>query len=257
MISKYDMINSVQDKDTKMKIANIYDCYENAQNLGTTVNTKFLSPNILSFTLENFKEYININFHGGFEQAERVCVCFSAYESTDINYNIEILEVKYNKKYSKEIRHSDVLGSIMGLQISRDLIGDIIINEDTIYIAVYETISQFIIDNLNKIGRTNVKVFRVGNLENIVIREPIILSSVVSSLRVDVIIAKVFNLSRTEAKNLIEGGKAFINWINIIDITQKIYENDVITLRGYGRIKFLENNGLSKKEKIKILYQKY
>ncbi len=257
MQSKYDMISKVKDKETKMKIAKIYDDFESAKELGITINTKFLSPNMLSFILENFKNFININFCGGFQDAERVCVYFSVYEDTNIDYKIDILEIKYSKKYSKELKHSDVLGSIMALQITRDLIGDIIINEESIYIATYESITDFIIDNLKKIGRTNVKVSKVEILEDISIKEPLILHSTVASLRVDAVISKVFNLSRTQAKSLIEGGKVFINWINILDASSQICDNDIITLRGYGRIKFLEIKGVSKKDKIKILYQKY
>ena len=57
-----------------------------------------------------------------------------------------------------------------------------------------------------------------------------------TSLRLDNIISKSFNLSRSKAVDLIKGKKVFINWKSISNINYNVNIQDVITLRGFGRI---------------------
>ncbi len=260
MQTKYDLIGSITDKDTKMAVAKIYDTFEDALDYRKAHSTQFLSPALVSLVIEHFKhKEIDITVYGGYENAERVCVCFypknTKIENSD--FNIDVLEVSYNKKYSRELKHSDFLGSLMGLQIKRDLIGDIIIDEEQTFIFVCSSISNFIIDNLIKVGRTNIKISKSDNPTNILQKDIEELTTTVTSLRADVVISKIFNLSRGEVKEIFDSGKVFINWVNTDDIAKNIKENDVITVRGYGRIKYTENNGMNKKGKISISYLKY
>ncbi len=260
MQTKFDLLGSILDKDTKMAIAKIYDTFEDALDYGQARSTQFLSPNMVSFVIEHFKDKeIDIKIYGGYENAERVSLCFYPKKSIVQNsdFNIDILEVSYNKKYSRELKHSDFLGSLMGLQIKRDLIGDIVIDEEYTYIFVCNTISDFIIDNLIKVGRTNIKISKCDSATNVLQKEHEEMTTTVTSLRADVVIAKIFNLSRGDVKEIFDGGKIFINWVELDDIAKNIKENDIITVRGYGRIKYTENNGLNKKGKISIAYIKY
>ncbi len=258
MKSKYDILNLVQDKETKMQVAKIYDTYTTASEYDVFSCTSFLSPNMVSFVIENFNDNnIEVKLFGGYENAERVVLGFNPKNNEFIDYNIEVLKMTYNKKYSRELKHSDFLGSLMGLSIKRELIGDIIIEEECAYVFVCDTISNFIIENLKKIGRTNINIEKFKEDVQFLVKEQEEFKTTVSSLRCDVVLAKVFNLSRGEVKELFDSGKVFINWVNIFDIAKLIKENDVVTLRGFGRIKYLGSNGINKKAKISISYLKY
>lgn len=52
-----------------------------------------------------------------------------------------------------EFTHRDILGSLMGLGIKREMIGDIIINEDKAQFFCHNSISEFVEFNLKKVGR--------------------------------------------------------------------------------------------------------
>lgn len=260
MQNKYDILNSIHDKDTKTEISKIFDKAEDAHNNNKISITHFLSPAFVSKTIELVKyDDLKICVYGGYENAER-CICsFSPKDSVVKNddYMIDTLKVTYNQKYSRELKHSDFLGSIMGLSISRDFIGDIIVEDDASYIFVSSKVSTFIIDNLKKVGRTNVSIEKCDNEIKLFQKELEEIQTSVSSLRIDVILSKIFNLSRNDIKDLINSGKVFLNWIEVFDSSKIVKEDDIITLRGYGRIKYLESTGASKKGKIIIKYLKY
>ncbi len=260
MKDKYEIINSINDKETKMIVAKIFDIYNKSIDNYTCESTLFLSPNMISFVFETFTHNsINIKLFGGYENAERLCVAFSPKEIDidDTDFNIDILKISYNKKYSRELKHSDFLGSILGLSIKRELIGDIIVSDENAYIFINNNITDFILNNLKKVGNTNIKIEIHNENIDFLIKQPEEFKTTITSLRVDVMLSKIFNLSRNEIKDLFESGKIFINWVNVFDISRLVKEGDYITLRGYGRIKYLENNGLNKKGKISIIYLKY
>lgn len=260
MQNKYEMLNSVTDKDTKMLIAKIYDIYNRSKDYNIISETNFLSPNMISFLIENFQDKdISIKLYGGYNFAERVVACFvpKNMKENKTDYNIDILKITYNTKYSRELKHKDYLGSILGLSIKRELIGDIVLNEDCAYVFVCNTISDFIIDNLKKVGRTNIKINKISEEIELLVRTPEEFKTTLTSLRIDVFLSKIFNLSRSEIKEFFISGKVFINWVNSTDISKIVKEDDIITLRGYGRIKYLESTGTNKKGKIAITYLKY
>lgn len=74
----------------------------------------------------------------------------------------------------------------------------------------------------------------------------------VSSLRIDVLIAKAFGLSRQKAKELVESGYVNVNWKEEKRTTVDIAEQDVLSVRRYGRVMLSQINGLSKQGKVKV-----
>lgn len=96
--------------------------------------------------VEEFRGYID--FVGGFDDAERrLC------RVRDNEYcNDEGLPIKLYSVISSnaEFTHRDILGSLMGLGIKREMIGDIIINEDKAQFFCHNSISEFVEFNLKK-----------------------------------------------------------------------------------------------------------
>lgn len=82
--------------------------------------------------------------------------------------------------------HRDILGSILGLGIERHAIGDIIVKENIAYIIVMKDISDFILTNLVKVGKANVKVAHI-DLAQLDIPEPKFkeINTTVPSMRLD------------------------------------------------------------------------
>ena len=78
------------------------------------------------------------------------------------------------------------------------------------------------------------------------------LSTTVSSLRLDTLIAGVYNLSRKHVKDLLGSGKVVLNWMNIEKPDVEVAEHDIVSVRGYGRFRLNELQGVSNKGKIRV-----
>ena len=89
-------------------------------------------------------------------ERKRVIIFKNDIEEFKIDDYISIIKISYNKRFG-EINHRDVLGSIIGLGIKRECIGDIIVDED-IFVYVIKEMEHFIVNNLIKIGRVSVDV---------------------------------------------------------------------------------------------------
>ena len=74
----------------------------------------------------------------------------------------------------------------------------------------------------------------------------------VSSLRLDKLVATVFKLSRSQAVELIMGKQVKQNYRTIDNPSQQIALGELISVRKYGRFKVLTENGFSKNGKHKL-----
>lgn len=196
----------------------------------------------------------NIIF-GGFEDAERVIICFypDFMEPDKRDFPICVIKIEYNAKFSKKLSHRNFLGSLIGLGIKREKIGDICVNDDYAVVFVYKDISEFIIFNLNKVGSTKVKssIIDYDRTEEFISSNNNQSTKIitVASLRVDAVLSACFNLSRAKICDLVKAEKVFINQSVIKSASKTVNQNDKVTLRGFGRIRINEVKGKSKKDR--------
>ena len=78
------------------------------------------------------------------------------------------------------------------------------------------------------------------------------INTTVSSLRLDTIVANGYNVSRTHAKELVERGMVRVNWTEIDRPDFMLAVNDLISVRRFGRMKLLAENGITKKDKWRV-----
>ena len=102
------------------------------------------------------------------------------------------------------ISHRDYMGSVLGLGIERDVVGDIAVTgECSAVIFTDEVISPFITENLTKIGRDTVRCSPCEVPRDFVIpRRFETLHIAAGSDRADSIAASLVGASRAEAKSL-------------------------------------------------------
>ncbi len=256
MINRRDVLNSTQSEE-KIELSKIYDKYLRAYKNYEISFTEFINPVLLAKAYSVFKydKDIDLKIDGGFEVSERNIIIFSNVNINDENYNspLSFCKITYNTKYSGKLQHKDFLGSLIGLGIKREKIGDIHLFEECVVVIMYKDIVSYVINNLEYVGRTKVKVEEVtledckDLFSNDSKKE---LTITVSSLRLDVVIAKVFNLSRSNVLKFINSDKVFINWLMCNNSSKELKDGDIITARGYGRIKILNIKGMSKKGKV-------
>ena len=138
----------------------------------------------------------------------------------------------------------------MNLGIKREMLGDIFVKENRACVFCKDSIADYIIENLTRIKHTTVKVSKTADIEDItalVLEEKTIQ---VSSIRVDAVVSKVYNLSRNSAIELFQTGLVFINGRECTENAKSLKPNDIVSVRGYGKFEYSEELNLSKKGKI-------
>lgn len=192
--------------------------------------------------LINFKKYnLKIEFFGGTFSSERRRAKLICNEYYDIDFNIVCLKATFSNKFN-EIKHSDVLGAIYNSGISYNRIGDIIVKENNVFIFVDSVIADYLVMNFSKIGRTHLKfeiVYDILDLQLEKEYEEFII--VCSSLRLDNVVAKITNKSRSKAKELIEKEFVKVNHIVLPNVEKICSIDDVISIRKYGRYTLKSN----------------
>lgn len=195
------------------------------------------------------------NLFGGFSDAERKIAVFG--NEDEFGYApqppVKILKVSpLSQKFADDLTHRDFLGSLMGLGIKRETLGDIIISDNCGYIFCLEGMAKFIIDNLTSVRRTSVYCEECDALPENALPAPEEKLIIVSSLRLDTLISAIYNISRSKSSALIEGEKVFINGKLASSISKPIENDDTISVRGYGRFKLVEILGSTKKDRLRI-----
>ena len=201
---------------------------------------------ILKNESRNLKD-VFVFYNGGFNNADTLRAIISPYETDKLDFKITVFKINYNKKFY-EINHKNILGSLMGLGIKRELIGDIVITDEC-YFACCDEIAEYIKNDLKFIGKVPVELEKEDKIiDNIVKYSEKI--EFLSSLRLDVFIAAAYNLSRNEAHDYIINGLVYINHLLILNPSQNIKLGDEISVRRKGRCKLKQIGGLSKSGRI-------
>lgn len=239
-------------KKEQLTIAKIVDKIKKYEKTGEVCATNFLDPAESIDVEPVVRKYSNC-FFGGYENAERKILIIGSDKADIAKDYIEIVTIESNKPLS----HREILGSLLGLGINRDVIGDILINGLRADVFIIKEISKYVIQNLEKIGREKIKIYK-NSYENLIevkntFKE---IKTTVASLRLDAIISASTGLSREVSSKLIENEKVKINYKVITNSSKQIKEGDKISVRGYGRIELSEILGETKKERIRVIIKK-
>lgn len=168
-----------------------------------------------------------------------------------INYDdyISVIKITYNKKYGL-ISHKDVLGSLIGLGIKRECIGDIFVSDD-IFVIVIKEMEQYILNNLMTIGKCNVNTVLsdFNCVKELNIEMYIEDTMIVSSYRLDTIISERCNFSREKAKQYIILKNVKVNGSVNVNPDYIVKIDDLISIHKYGRLIVKEELNKTKKDK--------
>jgi RNA-binding protein YlmH len=153
----------------------------------------------------------------------------------------------FDSKYGA-IGHRNVLGTIMSLGIERNTFGDIVVEDNLITIFVSKEISEYLIKNLSMISHQRMNWEIISSFKQSNIKEEVKTINV-ASMRLDAVVAKSINVGRSEAVEIINSGNVLINHKQCLNITHNVKEQDILSIRKFGRIEILEIVGLSKKNR--------
>ena len=198
-----------------------------------------------------------VSFFGGYEGAQQKVICFhpSYIEISNEDFLIVPLCFRFKKEY--KLSHRDFLGSLMSQNVKRDVIGDIIIGEGEATAFVLKQVSQPIISDITKVGRVGVSITQeLPTLLPTNIQEEIF-SGILSSMRLDGVIAMLSKESRESSQKLVSNGSVKQNSRVATKITDLVAKDDVISIRGFGKFKILTDGVKTKKDRLRLTFSKY
>lgn len=242
----------------------VQDLSNRAYSKDFPIYTDFLSMNELSIlhTMSEKLAGVRYETYGGYEFAERqmamfVSDAFFCGEDKLKDYPITLIKIEpVHKKFAEALTHRDYLGSILGLGIERSMLGDIVVLENCAYVYCCSKMADFFLKEITKVRNTFVKVSI--STEQISIEANFQeIKGTVASLRADVVIAMVYKQSRNSALDLFRSQKVFINGRLTESNSQSLKENDIVSVRGFGRFIFTEIVSVTKKNRFYILVKKY
>ena len=224
----------------------------------------FVFSDFLNFTELSEANTCKINFveiesEGGASFAERKMLRFgNEFFHGNSDYPLAIIKVTPKlDKFADVISHRDCLGAIMNLGIVREKIGDIFVNGKLAFIIAEKKIAEYIVSNLTKIKRNSIKCSMVDSVSDEFTPKCEIVKVSVSSPRIDSVVAKLFNLSREDSLELFRKKKIFLDGVVIENNSKSLLGDEVVSVRGFGKFKFVGECGVSKKGKKYIELEKY
>ncbi len=157
------------------------------------------------------------------------------------------------------LTHRDYLGSILGLGLDRDALGDVAVASDRDAVVVCGApIADFLMTHLERVATDAVRVSRLPEGEAIPLAHRFALvSDTVASERLDCVVAALANLSRDKAQTAVRSGLVEVDYETVEDCSATVDAPAVISVRGYGKFAVHAFDGTTRKGRIRLVAGKY
>ena len=263
-MNKTELLNKFsKDADERVVLARALDQMERAQNRSIPCATQFLSP-AQRAALEPLlaaSGHPRHLFHGGSEGAERtVCVFLPDWQEAEdwpAEDELAAIEAAYPPT-GAELTHRDLLGGLMGIGLTREKVGDILVGETAAQIVCLREAAPIILSQFDQAGRYRLKLKKIP-LSDLAPApaEVKVIHDTVSTLRLDAVLASGFSLARGKAADAITGGRVSVNHRECLKPDKPVAEGDVLTCRGLGKCVVKTVGGQSRKGRIIIEIERY
>lgn len=251
------------DDDSRLTLARVLDKAEYSRTRNVPAGTHFLTDGEQKLC-EKALAAVGGPRHllwGGYPEAERrVCVFLPdwAEEFLPGGEDDPLAAVELPVPKDSGLSHRDFLGAMMGLGLTRDVAGDILVGESVCQVVCLKSALPLLLREWTEVGRYPVKVREVsldeltpGEKDVKVRRETF------QSLRFDAVMAAGFNLSRAKAAGLIAGGKVQLNHLPCTKPDRLLEPGDSMTSKGLGKCVLVRVTGESRKGRIMAELERY
>lgn len=220
--------------------------------------SRFISPHDLAVFQAQYhpSPFVSVSFFGGAVDCERVQIGFfpDFLEPENSAFPINPLLISDVSGLS----HRDVLGAVLGLGIKREMLGDIFIDDKHAVLMCDSQVCDFLLLNLKTIGRRRVEVSLCPTQQVLSLKRKFVITRhVIASLRLDAVVGAAANLSRSEAAAAITGGNVSVNFSETEDLSKKLCQGDVISIRHHGRFVLETICGETRKGRLAVELKKY
>jgi len=195
--------------------------------------------------------------NGGIPEAQRTVLAWVPDDYADEWIEWPFCCLRLSWRSSAGLSHRDVLGSLLSLGITRETIGDILVEEDGAWLFVLETVAFAITDGLAKVGGAGVTVEYSDPDAITFTQEYDEISGTVASLRLDAVVAMTLHLAREKAAALISGGLVRVNGRETEKPAKELSGGDILSIRGYGRFRVETPAGVSRKGRVRLTVSRY
>ncbi|MDW7738720.1 MAG: YlmH/Sll1252 family protein [Bacillota bacterium] len=225
-----------------------------------TYHTNFLDPRQLELAEAALHKESDLAYtvFGGYPEAERNVLAVFPSRFKNSLPPVKIIKVSWHAG-DGALNHRDLLGAVLALGFKRDQVGDILVFEDSwAAVMVLESKAEFICSNLIQVGKFTVSC-------NLIEADQLPFShdkgkeikGTVASLRVDSVISLGFGISRARVVLLVKGGLVRVNWRQIDSPSYQLKAGDQVSLKGRGRLLLEEDEGETRKGRIRVRLKKY
>ena len=264
-MNKTELLNRCAggDDETRMILARALDKLDAAQRRSVPSHTAFLSPaqRVAVEGLINASGHPRHLFTGGYEGAERtICVFLPDWmeEEDWPSGDHPLSALRFSAPAGASLSHRDWLGSIMGLGLTREKIGDLLVEENRCQVLLLAETEGILSSQLDKVGRYPVTCAPLSLSELTVPQRTVrVIRDTFATMRLDAVTASGFSLPRSKAAALISSGRVSLNHVECTKPDRTVSEGDTITCRGSGKCVVKQINGQSKKGRIMAELERY
>lgn len=217
--------------------------------------------------LDESKDAVIAVSYGGFEGSERCKIGvfpkdvygYDGFCESELYEMFDLAAVEICGSGFSSFSHRDILGSVLGLGIKRETLGDIYVEDGgkKAYVCLDKIQAQFLVDSLEFVSRDKVKVGIVDvNKLPVPQRKFSVIQGTVASQRLDCLISLVTNISREKAKIMINSGLVSVNHFEETRTDYELHEGDILSVRGYGRFVLFEFGSQTRKGRNRVVVHK-
>ena len=260
-MDKRELLDRVASGETeRLLLSRVRDQYDRCQARNIPAVTPFLSPqeqHSAGRLLQAMGVKEGFLFWGGYEGAERCQLHFLPdWMQGPDRESIRALRCTWYRGDS--LCHRDFLGSLMGLGITREKIGDILVSAESADVLVSAQTAPLLLTQWDSAGRVKLQLEPL-DLERIVVPEENTkeIRDTVSSLRLDSVVSVGFSMSRAKAAEAIRGGRVQMDWQECVKPDHMAAEGAVITVRGLGKCKLESVGHETRKGRVFITMKRY
>ena len=251
------------DDQSRMALARVLDKAEYAQTRNVPAHSQFITDGEQALAQRALAAagVDRYRLWGGYEGAERKVCVFLPYWLEDFEPGGEedpLAAVAVQVPPDAKLTHRDYLGSLMGLGLDRDGLGDILTGEAGCQAVCLKTLLPTLLTQWTEAGRHTVQVRELplteltpGERDVKTRRETF------QSLRFDAVAAAGFNISRTKAASLISSGRILLNHLPCAKPDKLLEQGDSLTAKGLGKCVLARVTGESRKGRIMAEMERY
>ena len=251
--------------EERILLGRTLDKLDQAQSRGVPAHTPFLSPGEQAAVTDLLNAWGRPRhlFWGGYPDSERnICLFLPDWlEAEDARSDPEGPLAALQAAFPDDaaLSHRDILGSVMGLGLGREVLGDILFPRPGACQAVVlrESLPIFL-SQRESAGRWRLSLSEIP-LDQLAPAPAQVktIRDTVAALRLDAVTAAGFSLSRGKAAALIAAGRVSLGHRECLKADRQVAEGDVIACRGLGKCVVKEISGQSKKGRTMLVIERY